>query len=152
MKTIVRKEPKHHLSERNKKILINVISLAFVCLFIYTAISKFITHEKFVWALGMSPYIGKKAAVIGWLIPVIELLISGFLIFEKSRRFGLISVLFLMSLFTVYLIYMVATVGKLPCTCGGVISEMSWNQHIGFNLFCMGLAGTGIRLYKNLKR
>jgi len=151
MKTILRKGFKCCLSEKNKEVLIDIISLAFVSLFIYTAVSKFMTHNKFVWALKMSPYIGDKAEVLGWIIPVTELLISGLLIFEKSRRQGLIVSLSLMTLFTAYLIYMVATIGKLPCTCGGVISRLSWNQHIGFNLFFVGLAIAALGLFKKQK-
>jgi len=38
----------------------------------------------------------------------------------------------------------------LPCTCGGIISKMSWKQHLGFNaLFILvGLIGI-IKTKKN---
>ena len=148
MGTITTKRSIFHLSEKTKEMTFNLVSLVFVCLFIYTAVSKFITHDKFVWALGMSPYVGNKAELLGWVIPILELLVSGLLILEKFRRKGLAASLILMILFTVYLIIMVTTVGKLPCTCGGVISEMSWNQHIVLNVFLIGLSAIGLLAHK----
>ena len=39
-----------------------------------------------------------------------------------------------MTIFTLYIGYMVAFVPKLPCSCGGIIQKMSWNQHLIFNV------------------
>jgi hypothetical protein len=41
---------------------------------------------------------------------------------------------------------------KLPCTCGGVISKMSWPQHVLFNSGFMILAIVGIQLEKNINK
>ncbi|MDO6433061.1 hypothetical protein Q4E93_20805 [Flavitalea sp. BT771] len=38
-----------------------------------------------------------------------------------------------MSIFTVYITYMVELRTDRPCTCGGIISQMNWHQHMYFN-------------------
>src|SRR3546814_5749620 len=53
-----------------------------------------------------------------------------------------------MLVFTAYLLNMVFTVDSLPCSCGGVISSMSFDQHIVFNAGFIVLAVIGLVLYK----
>jgi len=144
METTLNKTAKFKFPKESKGLIVSIVSTVFVMLFTYTAVSKIITYDKFVWVLGMSPYIGNMSTYVAWIIPVVELIISGLLIFEKTRRNGLILSLVLMVIFTLYLIFMVSTVSKLPCTCGGVISRMSWNQHIGFNIFLIALSLFGL--------
>lgn len=141
-----------HQMKETRELTVKSIVLLFGCLFLYTAVSKIVSHGDFVLALAMSPYIDGKAELVGLAIPIIELLIVALLMFEKFRRKGLIASLVLVAAFTIYLIYMVATVDKLPCTCAGVISEMTWRQHIGFNILLMCVATVGIRLsnFKNI--
>lgn len=104
-------------------------------LFTYTALSKLSDYDKFVRLLHESPLIHKGADMIGWLLPVTELIVVLLLFFERTRRMGLFISLFLLVLFTVYLLYMVLFVADLPCSCGGVLRKMSWQQHVWFNLF-----------------
>jgi hypothetical protein len=39
---------------------------------------------------------------------------------------------------------------NLPCSCGGIISKLSWKQHIIFNLFFIVLSVIGIRFQKRM--
>jgi len=39
---------------------------------------------------------------------------------------------------------MVITDDNLPCSCGGVIQQLSWTQHIVFNLIFIAAGGIGI--------
>jgi putative oxidoreductase len=36
----------------------------------------------------------------------------------------------------------------LPCSCGGVISSMSWKQHLVFNVHCIAINIVAINLFK----
>lgn len=140
------------ISDRCKSLLVNLIVYAFVLLFVYTAASKFQTFQSFKEVLSMSPLIGKYYWVFSWLIPVVEVIISLLLCFQKTRKKGLFCALILMLVFTTYLIYMVFSGSTLPCHCGGVISAMSWKQHIWFNLVFIVLGGFGCRWYNELER
>jgi hypothetical protein len=43
---------------------------------------------------------------------------------------------------------MVLTSANLPCSCGGVIQQLSWKQHIVFNIsfIVLGIAGIYFQL------
>jgi hypothetical protein len=125
---------------------IEIIASLFILLFVYTSANKFIDFQNFRSVLHGSPLIREKAYIIAWLIPITELLISVFLFFPKLRRLGLWGSLIIMTLFTGYLAYMLFFSDVRPCSCGGVISKMTWNQHFIFNIFFTLLAIVGIWL------
>ncbi|MFX9224384.1 MauE/DoxX family redox-associated membrane protein, partial [Acinetobacter baumannii] len=54
-------------------------------------------------------------------------------------------------MFTSYISYMVLFIPNLTCSCGGVIKEMSWRQHLGFNLFFIIISIVGILLQQRTK-
>jgi hypothetical protein len=55
-----------------------------------------------------------------------------------------------MALFTVYVGYnaFFLTHKERPCTCGGIIEKMSWNQHVVFNMAFTVLALFALRFDK----
>jgi hypothetical protein len=55
----------------------------------------------------------------------------------------------MMSLFTAYLIIMLKFSYHIPCSCGGVLQNLSWNDHIVFNTFFIVIAGAGALLKAN---
>jgi len=119
--------------------LIELIAALFILLFLYTAISKISEHDTFRTILSKSPLLKLVAGLLSWLLPVTEIITSILLFLPFTRKYGLIMSLGLMSLFTVYLTHMVLFVPNLPCSCGGVLKELSWNQHLLFNLFFTAL-------------
>ena len=124
------------------------ISIVLIFLFAYTAGSKLIDSKGFIAVLSQVPLIGRGAGVVAILLPLAELLIALLLIFERTRLLGLWASLVLLVLFTVYLGYMVLFVAHLPCSCGGVVSRMSWRQHVVFNSGLIVLTMIGIRSMK----
>lgn len=119
-------------------------SATLILLFGYTAISKAAHTSAFRHALAESPVAQNGAAVAAWLIILAEAAIILLLFFPATRRTGLYLSLGALSVFTLYLIYMVLFAAKLPCGCGGVISKLSWRQHIFFNLFFLLINVVGI--------
>lgn len=132
----------------NKKSIIETISSILVFLFLYTALSKFTDLKTFTFSLSQSPILKEFPAPAAYLIPSAEVMIVLFLIFPKTRYLGLWSSMLLLTLFTVYLIAMISFYKHLPCGCGGVISKLSWTQHVPFNIFFILLSLTAIRLHK----
>ena len=129
----------------------DIITSLLIFLFAYTAIAKFIHHDSFEAVLQNVPLIAKGAGVLSLLVPPGELGIALLLIFSQTRRMGLYAALVLLSLFTVYLVYMVLFAVHLPCSCGGGISKMSWQQHVMFNAVFIGLTVAGILNFKDNK-
>lgn len=131
--------------------IVEIISALFILLFVYTAVSKLMEGIKFEQTLSKSPLIGNYAGLIAIALPVTEIVVAILLLIPRTRLFGLYASAALMTLFTLYLSYMIAFTPKLPCSCGGVLKQMNWNQHLVFNLFFTGLAFTGIWLLKHPK-
>ena len=118
-----------------RKAIVDIIAALLILLFTYTAVNKLMGLDLFKVLLAQSPGIGNHA---GWLyiaIPAVELIVAAFLFFPATRLKGLYASFVLMLLFTIYVGYMISKGGSLPCSCGGVISAMSWQQHLFFNIF-----------------
>ena len=123
------------------------IRLSFILLFVYTAASKFIDYENFRAVIGQSPLITRFAPVLAIVVPVVEIVIALLLVIPRYRRAGLYASFAIMTLFTVYIVVLLTLSEKIPCSCGGVISQMSWTQHLYFNIVFMLLALLGMWLY-----
>jgi uncharacterized membrane protein YphA (DoxX/SURF4 family) len=144
METTLNKQTVFRLSAKTCEIIIDIITYSFIILFMYTAADKLLTIKSFASTLAKSPLIGGYPMILAWAIPIIEIIISIILIIPSARKTGLQASFLLMTTFTLYLTYMVFSGSKLPCHCGGVISSMTWQQHIWFNLAFVTLAIFGL--------
>lgn len=140
-----------------KNTIVEIISALLVFLFIYAALSKLLDFGKFKYQLSQSPFITNISGFVVWAIPLGEILISICLISKRTRLAGLYFAFFLMLLFTGYIFIMLKYSSYLPCSCGGVLSNMSWKEHFVFNLAFTGLSLSGILIqnrnsYKSLSR
>ncbi|WP_367112868.1 MauE/DoxX family redox-associated membrane protein [uncultured Chitinophaga sp.] len=131
----------------NKK-FVQIIGYAFILLFVYTALSKWFTYNIYLYDLRRSPDLGRFALPISLLVPGLELLAAGLLLFDKTLRKGLWFSFVLMLIFTAYVAYVLIYASDLPCTCGGIIRQLSWPQHLIFNIFFTMLAAVGLHLTK----
>src|SRR6202048_5203484 len=130
----------------NKNLFVEIISALLVFLFIYASLSKLLDFDKFIYQLSQSPFITNISWLVVWAIPLGEILISICLIIKRTRLAGLYLSFFLMLLFTGYIFIMLQYSSYLPCSCGGVLSSMSWKQHFYFNLAFTGLSVTAITI------
>lgn len=136
--------------EDRKKLVLEISSLLLFILFAYTAASKFQDFNMFVLEINNQPFPNWMTPYLAWSLPSIELLIAASLIFAKTKKIGYWASFVLMFLFTTYTALVLLHVfKKVPCSCGGVISLLSWKQHLIFNLFFLALATIGIRLTRN---
>lgn len=132
-----------------KKIIPFAVSIFFVILFCYAAISKVLDFEKFQDQISASPLLNEFSQFLPYTIIIVEVLIAGLLCYRKTRTTGLIGSFVLMLIFTVYVTLLLRTSKNLPCSCGGILEKMSWNQHLYFNIGCVILSVIALGL--NLK-
>lgn len=132
--------------EVNRNRIVEVISALFILLFLYTALSKTIDYRPTVNTLKANATLANFAAEITWTVIIIEYIATLTLFIPKTRKVGLITSMALISIFTVYILYMMLFVPNLPCSCGGIISKLTWSQHLIVNLIFMLLALLGIRI------
>jgi len=133
-----------HTFMNKKNTILEIIASLLVFLFLYAAISKLLDFGKFNYQLGQSPFITQISPFAAWAIPLGEIAISICLVIKRTRTIGLYLSLFLMLLFTGYIFIMLRYSPYLPCSCGGVLSAMSWQQHFVFNIAFTMLALSGI--------
>jgi len=122
-----------------------IVTLLLIALFTYTATSKFLDYDKFVFQMRLAPVplMSLLAPVLGRVVPIIEMLIAitlgaGFF-YIPLKIIGLWASVILLTVFEVYITAMLLSGSHLPCTCGGIVSQMGWKQHLIFNaIFIVG--------------
>jgi putative oxidoreductase len=123
---------------------IALITYALFFLFVYTSLSKLMAYDYYLYDLSRSPLLGKYSTIIATLLPVTELLIAGLLLPDKTRKTGFIAALVLLAIFTAYVSYVLIFTTSRPCTCGGIIRQLSWPGHLLFNILFLILTILGI--------
>lgn len=113
--------------------LAEAVSVMLVGLFVYTGVVKLKGRETFLSQLYMNPLLRGYQDILSWAVPLSELLIALLLLFPRTRRLGLLGAGILMGLFTIYVAWMMTVLPHLPCSCGGIISSLSWKAHLWLN-------------------
>ncbi|WP_158799775.1 MauE/DoxX family redox-associated membrane protein [Pedobacter sp. L105] len=152
METTLKKRSPFFIGEKRKMIIREVIISFFILLFMHTATSKIFTFKSFDKVLSEVPMFGSFHTAIAVMIPSLEIIIGALLIVPVTRKIGLYASLILMVIFTIYLSYMVLSMHRLPCSCGGIISHLSWQNHIWLNAGLIVLASFGILTNLNKKQ
>lgn len=134
---------------RLANIVLELIVAALLILWIYTGISKLYDFQNFKSQLEKSPFIANYSTLIAYTLPIGEVLLGLLLVLKFTRRIALFISFGLMLAFTGYIYIMLHFAYDLPCSCGGVISKMTWNQHLWFNIGYTLLALIGICIIHN---
>ncbi|KAA2240277.1 hypothetical protein F0L74_29370 [Chitinophaga agrisoli] len=129
---------------------IEAITAVLLLLWIYTGLNKLIHYDKFSFEAGRSPFLQHIAPLVAIMVPTGELVIAALLIFKRTRVAGLYASLFLMTLFTGYVYIMLRYAYDLPCSCGGIIELLTWEQHLAVNFIITLLTAIAILLQSRL--
>ncbi|WP_269239864.1 MauE/DoxX family redox-associated membrane protein [Flavobacterium limnophilum] len=132
------------LAAKTQNLIVEIIALLYVLLFVYAAVSKILDFENFQVQLGQSPLLSAFAHWVAFGTPFLELFIVLLLVFPKCRLTGLYAAFSLMVLFSTYIVVILNFSSFVPCSCGGILENMSWTQHLVFNIFFVVLAIVGI--------
>ncbi|WP_188651702.1 MauE/DoxX family redox-associated membrane protein [Yeosuana aromativorans] len=124
--------------------LIEIICFLFIFLFSYAATSKLMDFDRFKIQIGLSPLLTVYAGWIAWVIPFVELLLALMLAIPRYRLAALYGSLGLMSFFTMYIIGILNFSDHVPCSCGGILESLGWQEHLVLNIVFWGLAVIGI--------
>lgn len=137
-----------NLKNDYRSVIVQIICMLFILLFIYAAVSKLMDFENFQNQLAQSPLLSAYASLVSWLVPLLEILISILLIFPQSRNIGIWSAFNLMVMFTIYIFIILHYSSFVPCSCGGILEKLSWDEHLIFNFLFVVLGATSIFLKK----
>lgn len=130
-----------------KKSIPIISAVLLSALFIYAAYNKLIIYKTFVTQLKQSPVTGGFEHILAWLVPGIELTIPILFLFKRTRLTAFYASFFLMLLFTAYVFIVPHFFKQQTCSCGGIISTFTWEQHFYFNISFLLLASAGLIAY-----
>lgn len=117
----------------HKTLLLQAVSALIAALFVYAAVSKILHLEQTKVHLGQSPFISEYAIPLAYGVPAMEIAIATLLVFPAWQFLGLLTALFMLNLFNAYILAMLSFSHYVPCSCGGVIEQLSWKGHIALN-------------------
>lgn len=131
---------------------VTITAYLFVFLFVYAAVSKILDFESFQAQLSQSPLISVFTGIVSFSVPFLELLISLLLVFPKTRSVGLITFFGMIASFTFYIFFILNYASFIPCSCGGILDDLGWREHLFFNLVFLVLSGSSfLMVSKNTK-
>jgi len=116
-------------------------------LFAYASYEKLKIYPTFVQQLSLSPVTKGYENFLAWFVPSLEILLALSLLFKRTRLTALWGSFFLMLLFTVYVFVVPHFYQQHTCSCGGIISKLSWKGHFYMNLGFTLLAATAVSLF-----
>lgn len=126
------------LNNRSASVLIEILISLCILLFVYAAVSKLLDYTSFKIQIGQSPVLSAYAGWLAWVVPAFELIIAIFLVVPKLRFIGLLGFYIIMVSFTTYILIILNYSDFIPCSCGGILENLSWTQHLVLNgLFCL---------------
>ncbi|MFW0737140.1 MauE/DoxX family redox-associated membrane protein [Flavobacterium sp. T12S277] len=131
-----------------KNTIVDIICLLYILLFVYAAVSKLLDFENFRVQLGQSPLLSAFAGYIAWMVPILELLIVVLIGLKRCIIMGLFGALCLMIIFTTYIFIILNYSPFVPCSCGGILEKMGWEEHFIFNFVFIMLAVAGILILR----
>jgi len=124
------------------------ITFLLILLWVYAASSKLLNYEESRRQMLNQVFPNTIGMILVWAVPMVELITTGLLMFHRTRLAGLNASLFLLINFTIYIaLIMTGGFGRIPCSCGGIIEEMTWGQHLVFNLSFIALTLVAILSY-----
>ena len=131
-----------------RKIISEIIVILYISLMLYTAIAKLKDYDITRERMAMMPLLEPIAHIVVWALPVLEMIIAVLLFIPRFRIRGLYMVTTLMLFFSIYVVFMMIFYEHLPCSCGGLIEQLSWSGHLVFNGIFIGLGIISIKMLK----
>lgn len=112
----------------------SLIPALLAMLFIYAAVSKLLTFADFRQQLYNQNLPHWLSSLLLYLLPPAEVIVACLLCFRRSVVPGLWLSLLLLLAFTGYIsLVLLHYWDRVPCSCGGILSHMSWASHLAFN-------------------
>ena len=130
-----------------REYIIHIVCYLYILLFVYAAVSKLLDFKNFQAQLGQSPLLSAYTGWVSFAVIIAEIFIAILLSVKRFNILGLLFAFALMALFTTYIIVITNYSYYVPCSCGGILQNMEWKDHLIFNICFLAFAVTGILLH-----
>jgi hypothetical protein len=124
-----------------------IITFLLTILFFYAATVKALDYNRFIDSMGQSPLLVPfSKPVLAPVILGVEYLAALLINIPATRKAGMYVSFLVMLTFSLYLGVLYFFFDNIPCSCGGILGNMSYPVHIGFNVFFTLLSFYGVVL------
>lgn len=135
-----------------KNFLTEAAAILLALVFVYTAGSKWLDMAATLEAFLNQPFPKWMAKALVYIIPSAEFVSGILLLVPSKRKIGFGIAVMLMGLFTGYVALILTGIfGRIPCSCGGIVSTLGWWEHLVLNSVLLVTAILGYRLEKTGK-
>ncbi|WP_028296198.1 MauE/DoxX family redox-associated membrane protein [Olivibacter sitiensis] len=147
MKGIWRKV-KTYVGTHWRQLVINACSFLLMLLWIYASASKLGNYDQSQWEMRNQVFPDPLADQLVWIVPSMEILLAIGLMAPQTRILALWASGGLLLAFTLYIAITATKVfGRVPCSCGGIISNMPYWLHACFNIAYLGIVYLALYLH-----
>lgn len=130
-----------------KRLFLQTVVYLYILLFTYAAVSKLLDYNDFSIKIGQSPILSAFAGHLAIGVPLLELFLVALLCIPRLRPTALFASLCLMTMFTTYIYIILNYSHYVPCSCGGVLENLGWTEHLFFNVVFVLLALACLLIY-----
>lgn len=118
-----------------------VILINFVVYF-YSGVDKLIHFNEFVLNFSKSPFAPSDLInELSFCVVGIELGICFLCFFNKFQKLACLLFMIMSYVFSGYVLLMITYSPYLPCSCGGLIDFLTWNEHLALNISLTTISG-----------
>lgn len=118
-----------------------------ILLWVYSAASKLMNFKEFEVQLRLQTLPPGLKSILIYALPLTEVAAATLLFIPRYRQAGLYASFSLLTLFSIYIgLILIYVFGRVPCSCGGILSHLPWGIHLVFNLACLLITTIAIYL------
>ncbi|HEY0740318.1 MAG TPA: MauE/DoxX family redox-associated membrane protein [Chryseosolibacter sp.] len=129
-----------------RTIILEVARLTIIVVFCYAAVSKLLDFPRFTIQVSQSPLLTGFGDVIPATVIASEMIVCVLLVMNRTRLAGFCLAYTIMVAFTAYIIVILNFSPFIPCSCGGILEKLNWNEHLIFNVVLTAFALTAMVL------
>lgn len=128
-----------------RSLVISTTSVLLIILWAYTVSSKLSEFRHFKIQMRRQVFPEGMSEALVYILPITEIIAAALLCFAVTRIYGFVFSSLLLLAFSIYIALILTNVfGKVPCSCGGVLEQLGWGEHLIFNLAFLSLSIAGL--------
>jgi putative oxidoreductase len=115
-----------------------IVCFLLILLWVYSAASKLMNFKEFEVQLRLQTLPSGLKGILVYALPLTELIAAALLFIPRYRQAGFYASFILLTLFSAYIgLILSHAFGRVPCSCGGILSHLPWGIHLIFNSCCL---------------
>lgn len=132
---------------RIKNLIAETIIFLLLLMWAYTFVSKLIDFDTFERQINGAYLLSALGSALPYVLQILHLSIVVLLIKKSWRKMGLITSLFILLIYTAYLVYILKFAPSIPCSCISLFRGLKWDDQFWLNLAVLTLNIIGLIMF-----